>query len=194
MVHKNRLKAYIPLIFSAIFGLVLFFLVDNFVVKVLVQPLLGLVWLLSLVLRSLPQGVLWAGFVILMLVVILNSFKKQQKTYHSAWQPGVRNAGPVETWAKLLESSQDSWYAKWRLSKELRHLSRSLLSPASEDETPRVDLSELELPAEIWDYFDAQNPANVPRAKRSNQDLQTYQALSLDPEVVLQYLRNRLGL
>lgn len=194
MAHENRLKAYIPLIFSAIFALVLFFLVDNFVVKVIVQPLLGLVWFLSLVVRSLPQGVLWAGFVILMLFIILGSFKRQQKTPLPAWQSGVQNTGPVEKWAKLLESAQYSWYSKWRLSKELRHLTRSLLSPELDDDTPRMALSEMELPVEIWDYFEAPNPTNLPRGKHRAEEEQTYRTLLFDPETVLQYLREQLGL
>jgi energy-coupling factor transporter transmembrane protein EcfT len=195
MVNKKRLKPYIPLMISLLFGLVLFFLVEDFLVRVIVQPLLRVVWFVSLIVQNLPQGVLWGGFIFIMLIVTFASFTKGKKPDSLAWQTPTKNPGTVEIWARLLENAQISKYSKWRLAQKLKRLTQELLSPTDGDERVNIDLSELELPVEIRAYFEEQQPSSDSHRERGNQkNEEAEMALDLDPEVVLQHLKKRLNL
>jgi hypothetical protein len=97
MAHKERLKAYIPLIITSLLTLVLFFLVDDFVARVLVQPVLDTLWFLSLAVRSIPQGVLWVAFLGLMVVMVGAAFfKRSMETDPPGPSSGRHSPGPVE--------------------------------------------------------------------------------------------------
>jgi hypothetical protein len=194
MVNKKRLKPYIPLMISLFLGLVLFFVVEDFLVKVIVQPLLRVIWFVSLIVQSLSQGVLWAGFIFIMLIITYASFTKVKKPGSPTWQTPTKNAGTVERWARLLENAQISKHSKWRLAQKLKRLTQKLLSPTDGDESANIDISELELPVEIRAYFEVQQPSSNSHGERLNQKSEeTEMALDLDPEVVLQHLKKRLN-
>jgi len=196
MVPENRLKAYIPLIVTSILALALYFWVDNFVVEVLIQPVLGLFWFLSLLVRSIPQGILWAVFLLVMALVVGSGLRRGASVPLPAWQSGSRSAGRVEDWARRLESAQKSVYARWRLAMEMRQLTRELLSPFEGEERVRLSLADLDLPEEMRAYLDAGNPAGLRRGRRRRRSSEADQAdpLDLDPGMVVDFLRERLGL
>jgi len=194
MVIKKRLKPYIPLITSLLFGLVLFFIVDDFVATVIILPLLRVIWFFSLIVQSLPQGVLWTGFIFVMLIITLTGLTKGKKTDKTTRRIPATNAGAVERWARLLENAQSSRYSKWRLAQKLKRLTQKLLSPIDQDEGLKYDISGLELPVEIRAYFEAQHPLNGSFGERLTQKSgETDMALDLDPEVVLYHLKERLN-
>ena len=193
MVNKNQLKTYLPLIFSLLLGLVLFFLVDDFVREVLIKPILWLVWFLSLLIRSIPQGIFWVGLIVFMLVITLSSLMGRREADPRPRRHSTRKLGTVEKWARLLEFSRTSSYSKWRLSQRLRRLSQRILSPYNDRNQFSKRLPDFEPPEEIRLYFGAQQPSGYsiverfnPGATSSNSDL------DLDPEVVIQYLEKSL--
>ena len=193
MVNKNQLKTYLPLIFSLMSELVLFFLVDDFVREVLIKPILWLVWFLSLLIRSIPQGIFWVGFILFMLIITLSSLVGREKADFRSKRQSTRKLGNVEKWARLIEFSKTSSYSKWRLSQRLRRLSQKILSPNNDHNPFANGVSDLEPPDEIRSYFEAQQPSGYsildrfkPDAASSNGDL------NLDPEVVIQYLEKSL--
>ncbi len=189
MENKIRLKSYIPLLISLLFGLVLFFLVDDFVVTVAIKPLLKLVWFLSLVVRSIPQDVFWVGFILALLIMTLSGLRKGRKSSNSAIQSSTRKMGTVERWARLLDFAKESRYSKWRLSQQLRRLTQRILSPITAGGEVSKDLLGLELPMEIKEYFEADQPSGYSLMERLNPNRTTpTTGLELDPEMVIQYL------
>ena len=189
---NRKLAPFIPLIGSLLMALVLVFIVEDFVQAVIVGPVLYTIWLLTLIVQSLPQGVLWAGFIVVMLGVAYTSFPEQIKPRSSTWRPPMWNVGQVEKWTHLLENTRRTRFSKWRLAQEMERLTRDLYAPLFGEGWKRVDLSRLELPAEIAAFFEARQPSNVPFWKRIKRaDDEDKSALDLDPEVVIQYLEQR---
>jgi len=190
MVNKKKLTPYIPLILSLLLALVLFFIVEDFVKMVVVRPLLYVIWFVSLIMQSIPQEAIWIGFILLMLLLTYASLTKE-KTPRLPIRtlPLTRKLSPFERWARLFENAQNSSLSKWRLSQELKHLTRNVISPNLDPEDNSRDLSSLDLPAEIRAFFEAQQPSNK-RLSAIHDESET--ALDLDPEVVIQYLEERL--
>jgi hypothetical protein len=194
MVSKKRLEPYIPLMISLSLGLVLYFLVNDFVVVVFVKPLLRAIWYISLFVQSLSQGVLWVGFIFIMLVVTYANLSKGEKTTSSALTTTATNTGTVEIWARMLENAQTSKYSRWRLAQRLKRLTQKLLSPFDQDSRGQMDLSGLELPEEISAYFEVPHPSIESlweRLLHRGEEPET--ALDLDPEIVIQHLQERLN-
>jgi len=173
-------------------ALVLVFIVEDFVQTVIVSPVLYTIWLLTLIVQSLPEGVLWAGFIVVMLGVAYASFPSPIRPRTSPWRPPMWNVGQVEKWTRLLENTQRTRFSRWRFAQEMERLTYALHAPFYKEGWKRVDLSSLELPAEIAAFFEARQPSNPSfwkRIKRAGDEAQS--ALDLDPEVVIQYLEQR---
>ena len=65
---SNRYTRFIPLIISLLLAMFLFLLVKDFLRTVILEPLLYVFWFIGLVLESIPQGVIWVGFILVMLI------------------------------------------------------------------------------------------------------------------------------
>lgn len=190
MPNKDKLRRFIPLLLSLAFALVLVFLVDDFVHTVIVVPLLYVIWFVALVVRSLPQAVIWAGFILILLVLSFVSLPKRKSTYHYAEPQTTPQPGPVEKWADILERSRKTRFSKWLLAQELKRLTKRLYLPI-EQENWRISDLPRDLPTEIAAYFDACQPmynSFWQRIRAQESEIKT--PLDLDPEVVLQYLEN----
>lgn len=193
MENKNQLKTYLPLIFSTLLGLVLFFLVNDFVREVLIKPILWLVWFLSLLIRSIPQGVFWVVFILIMLIITLSGLLGGGRKVSRTRKRPYRKLGSVEKWARLLENARTSAYSKWRLSQQLRRLSLQILAPANDHARLANRLSSLGLPEEIGLYFEAQQPSGYSFRERFNLGATPPSSdLNLDPEMVIQFLEESL--
>jgi hypothetical protein len=193
MVIK-QIRPFIPLILTLLLALVLFFLVEDFLRSVLIGPLLYVAWLVSLVAESLPHTVIWAGFLLVMLIIAFASLRNEKQEEYYVRQLPSRNTGSVKKWANLLDNAQKDRFTKWRLANELKRLTRRLISNPESEESVH-DQYLLELPEEITAYFEAQQPTRIPfREWLSNYHSDEPDSpLDLDPEVVIQYLEKRLG-
>jgi hypothetical protein len=195
MVTLKRLRNFTPLILSLLLGIILFFLVKDFIQTVIIGPLLYVVWFTTLIAESIPQGVIWAIFILIMTYIAISSLqkKKTEKSIYS--QLPAHNSGQVEKWSRLLETAQKDRFTRWRLANELKRLSRRLLTPPDQD-VRNHNLDQFDLPPEILAYFESQQPTKIPFWDWLNQvtieDNET--ALDIDPEVVIGYLEERLGL
>jgi hypothetical protein len=195
MAPKNRLTAYIPLMFTSLLTLVLFFLVDDFVIEVLLKPVLRFFWFISLVVRTIPQGILWAVFILIMIFLVASGFREDAQKASPTWRASKPLPGRVETWTRWLVGARRSRYARWRLSKELRKLTRELLSPYEGEERVRLGLDDLDLPEDIRAYLEAPYPVdNQGRNRWWQTKKETDPTLELEPQRVLDFLRKRLGI
>jgi hypothetical protein len=137
--------------------------------------------------------VLWASFLFVMLLLSFASPLNRKKTRSTIWQPPTSNVGKVEKWHRLLSGTQTTRFSKWRLAQELKHLTRNLHTSIEGEGWKRVKLTDLDIPPEISYYFEARQPSNDPILKRLfSAGEQTETALDLDPEIVIQYLEERL--
>ena len=190
MVNKNSLKPYLPLIFSLLVALFLFFLVEDFFYTFIIRPLLYVAWFFYLVIQSMPQVLIWFGFILLMLIISYARWTKKNPPYREPGELSLsRKSSPVEKWTRLLKNAQNSSLSKWRVSQELKILTWNILAPKGDELDQRVDLARLPLPQEIYDYFAASQPSNTHPDSRYEE---AQQALNLEPEVVIRYLEEQL--
>ena len=190
-VNSNRIKPYILLVFTIFLALVLFFLVRDFLRTVIIGPLLYVIWFVTLIAESIPQGVIWAGFILLMMIIAFVSLRKREPEISPAGQPSSHNSGQVEKWARLLEFAKKDRFTKWRLANELKRLTRKLLSPLDD---PELIQNHPDIPVEIIAFFEAQQPTKRPFWEWLNSSTtgETETALDFDPDVVIEFLEKRL--
>ena len=192
---RNR---FLPLIVSLLATIVLFFVVDDFIHRVIVRSLLYASWFLTLLLGSVPQLVFWAAFIVVALVVASKSLTQRRTSRQHAQMRMAHAQGPVATWSALLERSDTQEFSRWRLARALRKLTWDVLSPDAGlnhlSNQEQVGNTGLLLPPAIEDYFEAPLPWSqrisfIQRRRRSRSRATT---LDLDPEQVVAFLESRL--
>jgi hypothetical protein len=195
MVKLNSFKPYIPLIISLLLAVFLFLVIKDFIRTVILIPLLHVLWFLSMILESIPQGVIWAVFILGTSMIAYGSLKREKDKKYPLSHTSTQYIGPVGKWMRLLERAQDDSFTKWRMAKEFKRLNRKLFSPIDEEQDSKGQ-KDWDLPPEINALFEAYQPTNTaintwvdPTDKNSANN---QKALDLDPEVVIQYFEKRL--
>jgi hypothetical protein len=190
-------KRYLPLAISLLVAGVLAFVVEDFVRRALVAPLLHVVWFVALLFSSVPQVLYWVALIIAALVVAGLSVPWGRSARPQDQASRAGNRGAVADWAALLEVSRESGFSRRSLAQALRRLSRDLLLPDEDvryhEFEARLAQVSAALPPEIVAYFQAPLPESQsmfwPILRLSESDPG---ALDLDPEHVVAYLENRL--
>lgn len=193
MLVSNQYKRFVPLIISLLLALFLFLLVKDFIRTVILEPLLYVIWFIGLILESIPQGVIWVVFILVMLIIALVGFKKGEPKKSQSDQLLYSKSGRVEKLARILNRAQSDQFTKWRLANELKRLTRKLLTTPDEQKKS-INYQALELPREITAFFEVQQPTKSSiREWFGNREYdETETALDLDPEIVIQYLEKRM--
>ena len=190
-------KRFLPLAISLLAAGVLAFVVEDFVQRALVAPLLHVFWFVTLLFSSIPQVLYWAVFIISALLIASLSVPRGKpiKSQDQASLSG--NRGSVAAWAALLRVSRESGFSRRSLAQALRRLSRDFLLPDEHvgyyEFEARLEQTSSALPPEIVAYFQAPIPETSsmfwPGRRLSGSGPH---ALDLDPEHVVAYLENRL--
>ena len=97
--------------------------------------------------------------------------------------------GQVEKWVQLLENGQSNPFSRWILAKELKRFTRKLLTNAEDLHLSQNELNNMELPDEIRAFFDASQPSS----DQEQFGQPSENALDLDPEIVIQYLEEKVN-
>ncbi len=192
---RNR---FVPLIVSLLIAVVLVFIVDDFIHQVIVDPLLYVVWFITVFISSLPQQVFWGVFILIALVIAIKSMTREETTRHQAQRPIVTQRGPVATWYSRLEQAKTQEFSRWRLAQALRKVTWDTLFPDQplnhlQPEGQR-GVAASDLPPEIQAYFEAPMPSSQRFSWlwRWRQSGPHSSALNLNPETVVKYLENEL--
>jgi energy-coupling factor transporter transmembrane protein EcfT len=188
----RKIKPIIPLVLLLLLGIFLFIVVEDFVQSVIVVPLLYIIWFVTLVIESLPQGSIWFGFVLVLLIfayLSLRSKNTNERTYHPSLS---YKTGPVEKWARLLENAEMDTFTKWRLANQLKRFNRRLVSVDKPEKSNNL-LDDEKIPADILSFYEAKAPTRIPFWEWLNTNEESLDpALDLDPELVIEYLEKRL--
>jgi uncharacterized membrane protein YccC len=185
-------KRFLPLAISLLAASVLAFVVEGFIQRALVAPLLYVFWFITLLFSSVPQVLYWAAFIITALVIASLSVPRAKpvKTRDQASLSG--NQGAVAAWAALLRVSRESGFSRQSMAQALRRLSRDLMFPDEHvgyhELEARIEQTSSALPPEIAAYFQAHIPETRSRFRPGSRS----HALDLDPQHVVAYLENKL--
>jgi hypothetical protein len=177
-------------------------LLSGLVRELLVIPLLYLLFLMRVIFESIPQAVIWIGFLVIMAIVAWNSLA-EPRPMPLAHQPPPASRAPVATWAAIFERAARDDYARQVLAQRLGQLAFDLL--ASQEQLPSQSLWQrlhdpsLDIPPEIQAYFQAglQMRRSLPTFwkrwwSRGARHAPHADPLDLDPEQVVQLLEHRM--
>ena len=186
----------------ALLVVILALALSGLVRELVVIPLLYLLWLMRVIFESIPQVVLWVGFLALAALVAWNSLAGPRAPL-PARQPGPPSRAPVAAWAMLFARTTRDDYARQLLAQRLGQLAFELLASQGQPPTQSLwqylnDMAQ-DIPPDVRAYFQAgvrmQRPLPRlwgrwwPRAARQESQPDP---LDLDPEHVVRFLEERM--
>ena len=116
--------------------------------QLIVVPLAYLLWLLDLVYLSLNQSVWWAGIVLIVLFMLIQSMLPVNQAVKTSVMYNRSKRGNVEALAASIQKSNKGIYFKWLVANRLGKLAFQILS-LQEHGKPRSVFAPLT--AEGWD-------------------------------------------
>lgn len=191
-------QRFVPLILFLSIAIVLVLIVDDFVQRVIIAPLLGAAWFFTVVLTSLPQFVFWGLFIVVALVIAGKSVGREETSRQQFERAPTSRHGPVATWSSLLERAKKQDFSRWRLAQAMRKLSWDIHYPDEPVNQHQVDSNRKgsisTLPPDIDAFFDAPMPSyqRFSRFRHLRRAESSSAALDLDPERVVEYLEYEL--
>ena len=170
-----------------------------------VVPILYILWLGDLVLKSIPQVLFWALLLSIALLVSMRSLVKSQSARPPVHEVALDHPGQVEVWAKRIDAMTRGGYYEQLLAQHLGGLFLAALAYreriSRREVRQRLEAGELDVPSEIQAYLQAGLGWESPRPlglfarlmRRLRSDAHT-SPLDLDPERVVGFLERRLDI
>jgi hypothetical protein len=125
--------------------------------EVIVIPLLYVLWMGQLLLRSVPQALFWFAFVIVAFFLALGSLVRGKSPPPEPHPVGRRFSGQVSAWAKRVRLMAAGGYTGWYFGQHVEKLIVTVLAyreRLSTGETRRrIKAGDLEVPPEVQAYF-----------------------------------------
>jgi hypothetical protein len=186
----------------ALLVVILALILSGLVREMVAIPLLYLLWLMRVIFESIPQVVLWVGFLALAALVAWNSLVGPRAP-PLVRQPAPVSRAPVAAWAMLFARTTRDDYARQLLAQRLGQLAFDLL--ASQGQPPAQSLWQYlndmsqDIPPDVRAYFQAgvRMQRSLPRfwwrwwAHAARQEPRA-DPLDLDPEHVVRFLEERM--
>jgi hypothetical protein len=114
-----------------IIAFLLAFPLRGVVYEIVVLPLAYIWWVLSLVYRSLDQGIWWVVLIVIVLIVLIQSMLPQGKPVPKTISYKKVGRGQVETLAVSLQRVDRGVYFKWTIANRLGKLAHQILAQRS---------------------------------------------------------------
>ena len=119
-------------------ALVLAFALQDIVRLALVIPLAYIWWVIGLLVGAVPQVVLWAVIVLLVVILFFNSLTSRTAHARLVREKARPRLGNVETLAIAIDKTQRGIYVKWKVANRLGRLARDLLVQRGDRVSARV--------------------------------------------------------
>ena len=196
---KNRL---IPLALALLLVGLLSLVFRDFVREAIVTPVAYAVWIVGLLIESLPQAILWTFFLAIVLFMAIGSLITRPKPAGKAGSVGADRRGQVEVLARRIDLAAGGYYFRWHLARRLRDLAVDAIAYRQrlthEQVQQQLEAGTLDMPPAIRAYFQAEltlGPVSRMSDLRHRLRPRTPAApLDLDPEEVVRYLERTLVL
>jgi hypothetical protein len=125
--------------------------------EVIVIPLLYVLWMGRLLLRSVPQALFWFAFVIVAFFLVLGSLVRGWRSPPEPHSVGRRFPGQVSVWAKRIRLMAAGGYTGWYFGQHVEKLIVTVLAYRERLNTRetrrRIRAGDLEVPPEVQAYF-----------------------------------------
>jgi len=192
---------WLPLGVILVLAGVLTLVMQEFINESVILPLLYLVWIGHLILKSIPQEIIWSLFLGAAAIYIWKSVLTKRKQGKRHYPPFKKQPGYIESWLKLIRQAKQETYYQWRLAQRLRKLTLEAL--AHDERLTRRQIrrrlanNQLDIPAEIQAYLRASITSFVHLPGRPHRFFRRRSQpspLELEPEKVAQFLEERFNL
>jgi len=142
----------LPLIVLLMHGL------RNFVRDTLALPLSYTLWFVGLIVKSIPQVWLWAGLLVIMLIIATRSLNRERRPSPATSSPATRAPlGRIAMWTERITMLRKGKYSRHRFGYFSGKLILDVLSHEERlslrDVERRLEQGELELPPAVRDYL-----------------------------------------
>lgn len=132
---------------------------EGFIRQVVIRPLLYTAWVAELFVKSLPQGLYWGLFVLVVLILSLRILG-YARPHRGGRQAAARELkGPVAQWQAKLQRAEHLEFARWTLVRALRQLTADIVrgtrTHSTVNEEAESRLQDLDLPPRVADYLDS---------------------------------------
>lgn len=104
------------------------YLIRGFIRRFLVQPIYFIVVFIFEAFTSLPQQMVWAGLVIIGILIALNVISKGNPKRSDVVEPKRYYPSRVETWEEWLKLANEGELSRFRLARELSNLTLSTIA------------------------------------------------------------------
>lgn len=162
MTGRRRLVLSIVLLLL-LTGIGMAFFLRETVRQLVVLPLLYVLWVVRLFLRSIHQVVYWLVLLVVVLALAIRSLIGRWGGAREAPLLSVVYRGRVGMWARWVDLAQQRYYYrgyfKWRLARQLGELTQNVLAYRDRIDPREVrqalDAGKLDLPPELQAYLGA---------------------------------------
>lgn len=125
--------------------------------EVIVIPLLYVLWVGRLLLRSVPQALFWFAFVVVAFFLALGSLVWEKRPLPEPHPVGRSFSGQVSVWAKWIRLMAAGGYTGWYFGQHVEKLIVAVLAYRERLNTRetrrRIKAGDLEVPPEAQAYF-----------------------------------------
>jgi hypothetical protein len=129
----------------------------NVVREVIVIPLLYVLWMGRLLLRSVPQTLFWFAFVVVAFFLALGSLARGKRPLPQPHPVGRRFSGQVDVWAKWIRLMAAGGYTGWYFGQHVEKLIVAVLAYrerlSARETRRRIKAGDLEVPPEVQAYL-----------------------------------------
>lgn len=189
------IRNWLPLGLLLFLALVLTLWLRDTVADMLV-PLYYLYWIGRRLLETIPQVVIWALFLFVVLLLAAGSLFSSRPAKLSRRRRAPAREDRIAGWVKLLHQADRETYYKWQLAQRLQELTLDLVS--HDERLPHKQVrqqlmsSHLDLPPEVEAYLQASliSFSNFIGAE-SRYSSRQGSPLDLDPEQVVRFLEEK---
>ncbi len=131
------------------------YLTRGFIELLFIVPLWELLSVARLTLRSMPQGLIWAVFLVVLAALSLRTFFALDRRRRSPPPPFELEGSWVAGLARSLERAAYADYFAWRMAQEMARLALSAFAYGQPRETNSQERLPDELPEHIRSYLEA---------------------------------------
>lgn len=197
----------LAILLLALIALVLMFLVRGLAMKLLVLPILYILWLLRFLLEGIPQPFFWFLAIFFFIRIVYPSLFAAKRIIHPPQLPeGGPPEGRVTFWLRRLTLAGTGRYSKWGMARNMAKLATDVLSYEEKimpgEVRERLQSGQYDLSPEIATYLRSGMSAQPPTSQswwsrilsglgiRQERDVQP--TLNVDMEQLLIFLENKM--
>jgi len=153
---KLLLRLLVP---GLILVIALTWALQDFVREVLIIPLSYFLWLATLIFRSIPQALLWAALLIVVVTIIIKSLHAPRPPLPKTHAPAGERPGRVAVWKKRIHMLRHGEYSRQHFAWHLSGLILEVLAYQErlnpQDIERALETSALTIPPEVSAYIEA---------------------------------------